>query len=426
MKKSKRGPKQSQDDEIYVHRLMKASCSCGSMDNYLNIKTDHGVLAGEDQQPLMNANDHIAGENVIHFGNCNSNKNPERVFRTLLVGSLLGPLTSVILAKTGIMSFKCTPKTDEVWEETNENNILEGAPALLTKSCLTCRYGGVIIIVPEDELKEEEQKKGDEDTSEEKRNTVQEETDAILAAAMDRISATGAAGDKAVKDAQMSMIAAAAATAEAAAAVTGSYNSGESGGNSWTKALTCPLPQINDNYQHNLEVPFAGPFLDSNNMIVDQTLMGDFRINNFTVDKVGCGSVAVYNAFQLLQPDNAPSFADIIQSMEPYGFLNNQYGIMPCGIADQFIGAGFEVSYEVLNIGERMKESTAGIIGFATQNSTHFVTCKSVDGEEMQFFNLPNGLDKTVKTFSEFTEQMKDLSAFAFMGMTISEKSKAV
>ena len=103
----------------YVHRLMRIRCSHGSIDNYINIPTDHGVMAGEDQQPLLNANDHIAGQNVIHFGKCDSDENPERVFRKALVGSLLGGpllggLVSDVLEKTGIMSFDYKPKTDEV------------------------------------------------------------------------------------------------------------------------------------------------------------------------------------------------------------------------------------------------------------------------------------------------------------------------
>lgn len=421
------------NDEIYVQRLMRARCTCGSMDNYLNIAVDHGVLTGEDQQPLMNANDHIAGENVIHFGNCNSDNNPERVFRKGLVGGLLGgpllgSLVSDFLEDTGIMSFKCTPKTDEVWEETNENNIIEGAPALLMKSCLTCRYGGVITIVQEEASEADAQDGEGEDTSEEKEvDTVQAETDAVLAAAMERISAARAPQESAEAEAQVSMVAATATTATAAEAAISSYCKGgmaPSGVNekAWAKPIECSPARSRENFEHNKAVPFEGPFLDNNKMIVDHTQMGDFRINNFTVDKVGGGAVAAYNAYQLLQPNNAPSFVDVIQSMEPYGLLNNPYGIMPCGIADQFIRAGFDVGYEVTDIGEKIKEASAGILGIATQECTHFVTCKPLGGGELQFFNMPDGLDKNVRTFSDLTTQMEGRSAFAFMGMTISEK----
>ena len=49
-------------------------CTMGTKTNYLNVDYDHGVLYGEE--PLMNANDHVSGKHVIHFGNCTSQKNP--------------------------------------------------------------------------------------------------------------------------------------------------------------------------------------------------------------------------------------------------------------------------------------------------------------------------------------------------------------
>lgn len=159
------------DDQKYVTRLMRARCSCGTIVNYLNIGRDHGILVGADMQPLMNANDHVAGVNIIHFGNCKSDKNPERMFRKGLVslmasstvpGMLIGLVTKDAtffgdhltdsLEALGIMACKCKPNTPNPWEITNEDSIVEGAPALMTCSTLTCRYGGVIEIVdPDDE-----------------------------------------------------------------------------------------------------------------------------------------------------------------------------------------------------------------------------------------------------------------------------------
>lgn len=75
----------------YVLRLMRARCTFGTMDNYLNTDKDHGVRAGADQQLLLNANDHT-DKNIIHFGNCTSDKNPERTFRKGVVSGLMGAM----------------------------------------------------------------------------------------------------------------------------------------------------------------------------------------------------------------------------------------------------------------------------------------------------------------------------------------------
>lgn len=138
------------DDQKYVTRLMRARCSKGTMENYLNVDIDHGIVVGADMQPLMNANDHVAGRHVIHFGCCESDQNPERMFRKALVGGLLGGLAADFLEDVGIMTCKCKPNTPNPWEFVNEDSIVEGAPALMVCSTLTCRYGGVIEIIDPD------------------------------------------------------------------------------------------------------------------------------------------------------------------------------------------------------------------------------------------------------------------------------------
>ena len=135
------------DDQKYVTRLMRARCSKGTMENYLNVDIDHGIVVGADVQPLMNANDHVSGRHVIHFGCCESDQNPERMFRKALVGGFLGGIVADVLEDVGIMTCKCKPNTPNPWEFVNEDSIVEGAPALMVCSTLTCRYGGVIEIV---------------------------------------------------------------------------------------------------------------------------------------------------------------------------------------------------------------------------------------------------------------------------------------
>lgn len=145
------------DDPKYVTRLMRISCTKGTMENYINVGTDHGVLAGENQQPVLNANDHTE-KNIIHFGSCTSDDNPERTFRKGLVGGLLGPVewltggaVTDLLETTGIMTCKCKPNTPLPWNITNEENILDGAPTLTINSKCPCRYGGIIEFVDTDE-----------------------------------------------------------------------------------------------------------------------------------------------------------------------------------------------------------------------------------------------------------------------------------
>lgn len=421
-------------DNKYVHRLMRARCSCGSLDNYLNIETDHGVLAGEEQQPLMNANDHMAGVNVIHFGNCNSEENPERVFRKKLVGDILGGtflggVISDALEDIGIMSFKCTPKTDEVWEQTNDRNILDGAPALLMGSCLTCRYGGTITLVPEDEYPQEdtgEESGGETDNQEEtKEDTVRAETDAVLAEAMEKITATGEKGQAAVIEAQEYMALVASTTATEAAHVCNDPKGyfTEKYEPNWIKALVCTPAQRKENYEHNSSIEFEGEYLNSNGMIINQGVMHDFHINNFTVAKTGCGAIAAYNACKILDPENVPTFADVISEMEPYGILNNTYGLMPAGVGDYFVSGGYDVSYEVSDIGESAKEADVCVLYYISLNPDnpygHFITLEKNSEGTFNVYNLQYGNENDVRTFEEIEEA---IYPSAMLGITISKK----
>lgn len=433
-----------EDDAInengYVHRLMRIRCTHGSIDNYINLPTDHGVLAGEDQEPLLNANDHLAGKHIIHFGKCDSDENPERMFRKGLVGGLLGglvggPLAGALvgglmsdaLEKLGIMSFDCKPKTDEVWEETNDRNILEGAPAVLMKSCLTCRYGGIITLVPLDEYPQEKEGQGEEGETptDEEHDYVKEETDAVLAAAMERIASTGEPGQQAVQEAQMYMAAAATAdTATAAASVCNSMGDYFSPvyGPVWMQAISCPLLQIAENYAHNQSIPFAGPFLDSAGMIVNQGLMDAFKVGSFTVAQAGGGAVAVYNACKLLKGEEAPPFADVVHDMEPGGFLSNPYGMMSCGIANYFVKEGCQVALEVSNIAEKMKAAGTGMLMYAASDMMRYVTCQQVDENNFAFYNLPDGMGDMVQTMAEFESRVMAGGALPLLGMTLSQK----
>lgn len=95
----------------------------------------------------MNANDHISGENVIHFGRCQSDKNPGNTFNLeSLVKNALFPASLLIKKLMGCEGCKCEPKTLVPWVNTSKKHMVEGAPGIISESKLTCYYGGTISI----------------------------------------------------------------------------------------------------------------------------------------------------------------------------------------------------------------------------------------------------------------------------------------
>jgi hypothetical protein len=137
-------------EEKYVTRLRMAKCSMGTMTNYLNLPKDHGVIFTNEEFPIMNSNDHVPEQHVIHFGRCNSNKNIENVASA--VKTILNPFLwgSTILKKvTGVGGCKCNPKTFQPWIQDKEDYLIDGAPAITENSQLVCYYGGIITVEPE-------------------------------------------------------------------------------------------------------------------------------------------------------------------------------------------------------------------------------------------------------------------------------------
>lgn len=141
----------------YVTRLVKVECSMGSMKNPLNVTKDHGVVWEQESVmlPIMNANDHTSGENVIHFGRCKSDKNPGNSFSLeSMVMSVLIPGSSLLKSLMGCDGCKCEPMTLTPWVNTSTKHMVEGAPGIISESKLTCYYGGIISIYYEQEAVE--------------------------------------------------------------------------------------------------------------------------------------------------------------------------------------------------------------------------------------------------------------------------------
>lgn len=170
--------------EQYVCRLMKAKCSCGDQkfSQYLNLKTDHGVLFNDSDHPLMNANDHVSGENIYTFGRCKSLSNPHSAMGGNIVGSILGPLGG--MAARGLFGCKCEPLTPFPWVQVDEDYYIDGAPALTINSVLHCAYGGEITITLEaegdtEDSSEETQQEEEKDKKEQLPSEVQEKIDSF-------------------------------------------------------------------------------------------------------------------------------------------------------------------------------------------------------------------------------------------------------
>ena len=139
--------------ENYLYRLYEVECSYGTQKNYLNVKTDHGIIyCGADEEqgevlcPCLNANDHIVGENITHFGRCKSPYNKvfgERSRRIGQIGDIVDGLGKLVGLNEGYL---CEPETEIAWKKVSDKNLIEGVPAITDVSELTCYYGGKITI----------------------------------------------------------------------------------------------------------------------------------------------------------------------------------------------------------------------------------------------------------------------------------------
>lgn len=166
------------EEKAYIVRSMKAKCDCGTMENYLNVVHGHGVYyKGE---PLLNANDHYKDENLSHFGDCNSKKVYEDAKKQAdekykaeegdgffeSVGKGIGSFfTKAAITLKSLMFNKCDLQTPTPWIFTNEEHVIDGAPALTIESKCACLYGGVITIVMEVEEVPAEEAAAEEETA---------------------------------------------------------------------------------------------------------------------------------------------------------------------------------------------------------------------------------------------------------------------
>lgn len=140
------GSNHIQPDNQFVYRLISAKCSYGSMNHPLNVAEaggGHGVLFGPEAQPVLNANDWRPDVNVIHFGDCTPRE------QNIETGEAVEK-KGFEKFWSGVVEFftaqKCAPIIDQVWYETDDRYLIDGAPVLLMKGMLFCKRGGIITI----------------------------------------------------------------------------------------------------------------------------------------------------------------------------------------------------------------------------------------------------------------------------------------
>lgn len=132
------------DTYSYIVRGAKMACDCGSHSRKINLPQSHGSYV--NGKPVMNKSDNKFGENISYFGICNNPNNPNTQ-------------TIYLITEKGenISGKPCCPNILKEWIKTKDDTIVEGKPALITKSELICAYKGKIIFVSD----------GQEETSEE-------------------------------------------------------------------------------------------------------------------------------------------------------------------------------------------------------------------------------------------------------------------
>lgn len=460
------------DEPRYITRLMKMECDMGTVKNYINVDKDHGVLAGGncDAQPVMNANDHTS-KHVIHFGKCKSESNPERAFREMLIKALLGPagafLTGPMLDKLeelGILTYQCKPNTPQPWIDTNEDCIIEGAPALTMDSQLACRYGGRITFAPLENVDVNEQESGDSEQTPQPEDIVNEAFQAAVGDAMAEVSDLGEAGAETVEKVQAALALASAMPAQSSgnfsqnsAAVPNTMaGDGDFQGTTITSdiAPAIPnnvLPNMNS-IDYNKPIPEMEMFdygdtmpeieafdfnefmsnpdvIDADGMVIDQSAMENIKIYDSNVAMAGSAAVALYNTIKALEPDTDMTFMQAVQQMESYGKIAHPVlGTMPLGIADALNKRGYKTQYcfekDTELISNEAVNADASIMMYATTKNTRCVAFRpdpiKPDTKERTFtFYNEVGKKKSSMPLKKFDSQLSDKGRTKLGAVTI-------
>ena len=290
------------------------------------------------------------------------------LFRSLamVVTAVTGKGMGDILADIGLISCKCEPDTPQVWQNCDEEHILDGAPVLTKDSFLSCRNGGTITIMEEESTPDGAQSAEGEDTAE----TTEEDIDVVdnraqeaLTAAMEKINAavppsetseTAAASSSDARPAPAAQPATSAATVEMLAMATMSTYPAATASRvmpalGLTNAAMAPLKmtaaQRAEELAQNQTAIMPPTALNEQGLITDVSQLGAFQMFQQPANLSAGGAVAAYNAMKAVSPQVAPSFADVIYGIEEYGAVQTPDGVFSPGISDFLTKQGCGVQY---------------------------------------------------------------------------------
>ena len=110
----------------------KVRCSMGSLPSLLLV-SDESPLSADDK-PVATVNDHVPKRNLITFGMCRSEKNPQVSSAT---SAALGTLTPQ----------PCIPMTTEAWSPGSPLAVSKDVKVLTNDSTCKCQWAGTIDIL---------------------------------------------------------------------------------------------------------------------------------------------------------------------------------------------------------------------------------------------------------------------------------------
>ncbi len=410
---------EEQQEKQFVRRLMCAKCDKGNMDfQYLNLPMDHGVYFQNVDQPLMNANDHVSGKHIFQFGRCKAPKNPGNFVDNLFADSSNGILKWIdnavdkVQGALGCDGCKCKPMVLNSWEEGDEANRLEGAPAITSDSHLHCMYGGIITIT---EAPASTNSNSDDDANQAaaQNNEPQEKDpmDTIPAAMKDKINSKN---EKAIEEYNAAVEAVNAAMAEAGAdGSSGDQGSaGEMSGGAeldlsmlsedmaamltdteyWYKDNCLEFIETNrvseeiieQNYMHNRTQMIDSNCLNEWGFIKDCSFLNNFNMASSNAAKIGKSCAASYNLMQLIEdPEPFPSLIREFEGMQTCpGYMDG--GPLPItmyNMGELMERKGYSMQYSYGNSAlmnwNNMKAGDVGVWGTVEGGETSFFTFKA-------------------------------------------------
>lgn len=336
----------------YVKRLNVAKCIYGSMEyQYLNLPKDHGIYYQDQEYPLMNANDHEGAKHVMQFGRCTSEENPKNVLSNAL--SQVSPVFALIdKAKKAMGSdgCKCKPRTLSSWQDTDDFNRLDGAPAILDCSQCQCIYGGVITIteMPEDDSQKQSNEEQSDQEKEEQAQEPKDILDTLPSSMADKIRDMNASHDM----------------------QSDSMDWYSDHADTFAQDYGCTPGISAQNYRANQSQVISASCLNEGGYIVNTAGLSNFNVAGSNAAAIGGGCAAAYNALMAL--DMPLPFADVIQGIEDCqsvpGFIDQ--GPMPvsmCGMRDcmQKLGCLTEVIFpkELTKESLALKEGEIAVLG---------------------------------------------------------------